>query len=106
DQACVAEMCKAFKLRHDKLAADLNTVPGVKCERGDGTFYVFPSFEGAMQKLGCKDDLELTDLILQKARVAIVPGSAFGAPGYIRLSFATSDKVLAESVSRLKALLS
>ena len=104
DQACVAEMCKAFKARHDTLVTDLNTIPGVMCERGDGTFYVFPSFEGLMHKLGCKDDLALTDLLLQKARVAVVPGSAFGAPGYLRLSFATSDKVLAESVARIKAI--
>jgi aspartate aminotransferase len=76
----------------------------VKCEPGDGTFYAFPSFEGLMAKLGCKTDLELTDVLLQKARVAVVPGSAFGAPGYMRLSFATSDKVLAESVARIRTL--
>jgi aspartate aminotransferase len=104
DQACVAEMCKAFKGRHDRLVAGLNTIPGVKCLPGDGTFYAFPSFEGVMKKLGCKNDLELADLLLQKARVAVVPGSAFGAPGYMRLSFATSDKVLAESVERIKAV--
>lgn len=103
DQACVAEMCKAFKGRHDRLVADLNTVPGVKCLPGDGTFYAFPSFEGVMKKLGCKNDLELADFLLHKARVAVVPGSAFGAPGYMRLSFATSDQVLKESVERIKA---
>ncbi|MBI2383276.1 MAG: pyridoxal phosphate-dependent aminotransferase [Gammaproteobacteria bacterium] len=104
DQACVAEMVKAFKARHDKLVEGLNGIPGVQCLPGDGTFYAFPSFEGVMQKLGCKNDLELADTILQKARVALVPGSAFGAPGYMRLSFATSDKVLTESVARIKAL--
>ena len=104
DQACVTEMVTAFKGRHDRLVAGLNEIPGVKCLAGDGTFYAFPSFEGLMQKLGCKNDLELTDLILQKGRVALVPGSAFGAPGYMRLSFATSDKVLTESVQRIKAL--
>ncbi|MGH8482058.1 MAG: pyridoxal phosphate-dependent aminotransferase [Nevskiaceae bacterium] len=104
DQACVAEMCKAFKGRHDRLVAGLNAIPGVKCEPGDGTFYAFPSFEGLMKQLGCKDDLALADVLLQKARVAVVPGSAFGAPGYLRLSFATSDKVLAESVARIRAL--
>ncbi len=104
DQTCVGEMVKAFKGRHDRLVADLNTIPGVKCLAGDGTFYVFPSFEGVMKKLACKNDLELADLLLQKARVALVPGSAFGAPGYMRLSFATSDKVLKESVERIKAI--
>jgi aspartate aminotransferase len=103
-QECVAEMCKAFKGRHDRLVAGLNGIPGVKCEPGDGTFYAFPSFEGVMRKLGCTDDLALTDVLLQKARVAVVPGSAFGAPGYMRLSFATSDQVLAESVKRIRTL--
>jgi aspartate aminotransferase len=97
-------MVAAFRKRHDRLVADLNTIPGVKCEPGDGTFYAFPDFSGLMKKLGCADDVALTDLLLQKARVAAVMGSAFGAPGYLRLSFATSDKVLAESVARIRAL--
>ncbi|HEY0975343.1 MAG TPA: pyridoxal phosphate-dependent aminotransferase [Solimonas sp.] len=104
DQACVTEMVKAFKARHDALVADLNTIPGVKCLSGDGTFYVFPNVEGLMQKLGVKTDLELSDLLLQKALVAVVPGSAFGAEGHLRLSFATSDQVLKGSVERIKAL--
>jgi len=103
DQACVTEMVKAFKARHDALVADLNSVPGVRCLPGDGTFYAFPNVEGAMKKLGCKDDLQFSDVLLQKARVAVVPGSAFGSPGHLRLSFATSDKVLEESVARIKA---
>ncbi len=104
DQTCVTEMVKAFKARHDALVADLNTVPGVRCLPGDGTFYAFPNVEGMMAKLGCKTDLELSALMLDKALVAVVPGSAFGAPGHLRLSFATSDKVLKGSVERMKAL--
>ncbi|MGH8457453.1 MAG: pyridoxal phosphate-dependent aminotransferase [Stenotrophobium sp.] len=104
DQGCVTEMVKAFKARHDALVADLNTVPGVNCLPGDGTFYAFPNVEGLMHKLGVRTDLELSDLLLQKALVALVPGSAFGAPGHVRLSFATSDKVLKGSVERIKAL--
>ncbi|MGQ0586578.1 MAG: pyridoxal phosphate-dependent aminotransferase [Gammaproteobacteria bacterium] len=104
DQSCVLEMVKAFKGRHDRLVAGLNGIPGVKCEPGDGTFYAFPNVEGLMKKLGCKDDLALSDVLLQKGRVAVVPGSAFGTPGYLRLSFATSDKVLAESVARIRLL--
>ncbi|MGH7185156.1 MAG: pyridoxal phosphate-dependent aminotransferase [Pseudomonadota bacterium] len=104
DQSCVAEMVKAFKGRHDRLVAGLNGIPGVKCVPGDGTFYAFPNVEGLMEKLGCKDDLALADVLLNKGRVAVVPGSAFGTPGYLRLSFATSDKVLAEAVARIKAL--
>lgn len=104
DQGCVTEMVAAFKARHDALVDDLNSVPGVHCLKGDGTFYVFPNVEGLMQKLDCKTDMELSTLLLEKALVAVVPGSAFGTPGYIRLSFATSDKVLKGSVERIKAL--
>jgi len=104
DQTCVDQMVKAFKARHDALVADLNSVPGVKCLAGDGTFYVFPNVEGLMQKLGVSTDLELSDLLLEKALVAVVPGSAFGTPGHLRLSFATSDKVLKGSIERIKAL--
>jgi aspartate aminotransferase len=102
DQSCVTEMCKAFKARHDRLVADLNTVPGVSCASGDGTFYVFPNVEGLIRQLGAKDDLELSDRLLKEALVALVPGSAFGTPGHVRLSFATSDRVLQESVARLR----
>jgi aspartate aminotransferase len=104
DQACVTEMVSAFKRRHDALVADLNTVPGVRCPSGDGTFYVFPNVEGLMARLGCQTDLELSDKLLAEALVAVVPGSAFGTPGHLRLSFATSDKVLKESVARLRKI--
>lgn len=101
DQTCVTDMVTAFKARHDRLVADLNSVPGIQCAAGDGTFYVFPNVEGLIRKLGVKDDLELSDKLLKEALVALVPGSAFGTPGHVRLSFATSDKVLQESVARL-----
>jgi aspartate aminotransferase len=97
-------MCKVFKARHDKLVADLNTVPGISCASGDGTFYVFPNVEGLMSRLGVADDLALSDLLLQKSLVAVVPGSAFGTPGHLRLSFATSDKVLSGCIERLRAI--
>jgi aspartate aminotransferase len=106
DQTCVEDMRVVFKRRHDKLVSDLNTIPGVSCLAGDGTFYVFPNVEGLMAKLGCKTDLELSDKLLNEALVALVPGSAFGAPGHVRLSFATSDKVLEGSIARIKALVS
>lgn len=104
DQTCVEEMRQAFKIRHDKLVADLNSVPGVQCLPGDGTFYVFPNVEGLMARLGCKTDLELSDKLLNEALVAVVPGSAFGAEGHLRLSFATSDKVLAGCIERLRKI--
>lgn len=106
DQTCVTEMVAAFKARHDALVADLNGIPGIRCLPGDGTFYVFPNVEGLMLKLGVSDDLALSELLLQKALVAVVPGSAFGAPGHLRLSFATSEAVLKGCVERIRALVS
>jgi aspartate aminotransferase len=104
DQACVAEMCAAFKRRHDLLVAGLNRIPGIRCPQGDGTFYAFPNVEGLMAKLGCKDDLEFSEKLLQESLVAVVPGSAFGTPGCLRLSFATSDEVLKRCLERLAAV--
>ncbi len=104
DQACVAQMVEAFKRRHDDLVADLNGVPGINCASGDGTFYVFPNVAGLIDKLGVKDDLDLSEMLLTKALVALVPGSAFGTPGHVRLSFATSEKVLKGAVERLRAI--
>lgn len=104
DQSCVAKMCAVFRRRHDELVADLNRVPGIECPAGDGTFYVFPKVEGLMARLGCTTDLELADLLLNKALVAAVPGSPFGTPGHMRLSFATSDTVLKQSVQRILSL--
>lgn len=104
DQACVAEMTVAFKRRHDLLVAGLNRIPGISCQPGDGTFYAFPKVQGLIDKLGVKDDLALSDLLLQQALVALVPGSAFGTPGHLRLSFATSDEVLKKCLVRIAAI--
>ena len=105
-QECVGEMVKAFRERHDYLVAALNGLPGVECLQGDGTFYVFPSFQGAIDATdGISTDVELAEKLLQEAGVALVPGSAFGAPGHMRLSFATGLDVLKEAVARLKKVL-
>ncbi len=105
DQQCVADMCAAFKKRHDWLVDALNKLPGVACLPSDGTFYAFPSFQGALDKLGLKNDLELGELMIEKAGVALVPGSAFGAPGHMRLSFATSQTNLEKAISRIAGVL-
>jgi aspartate aminotransferase len=103
DQTCVGEMTLAFKRRHDLLVAGLNQIPGIRCQPSDGTFYAFPNVEGLIAKLGVKDDLALSELLLQQALVALVPGSAFGSPGHLRLSFATSDAVLTRCLERIAA---
>ena len=105
DQGCVTEMTAAFRARHDKLVEGLAALPGVRCHPGDGTFYAFPDFSEAMSRAGFDDDVAFANHILEKAKVALVPGSAFGSPGCMRLSYATSDKVLDAAVERLGTLL-
>jgi aspartate aminotransferase len=106
DQSCIAPMLAAFKQRHDYLVKALNDLPGVRCAEADGTFYAFPDFSGAIARLdGVDDDLSLAEYLLNEAGVALVPGSAFGAPGYARLSFATSMDVLKDAISRLGKVL-
>ncbi|AJD48493.1 classes I and II superfamily aminotransferase [Isoalcanivorax pacificus W11-5] len=103
-QECVAEMVKAFKARHDWLVEALNALPGVTCLAGDGTFYAFPDFSGAIKAGGFENDLALADKLLE-AGVALVPGSAFGAEGCLRLSFAVSLDTLKAAVQRIEAAL-
>ncbi len=105
-QECVQEMVTAFKERHDYLVEALNALPGVDCLHGDGTFYVFPSFQGAIDAASdVSNDVEFAEKLLKEAGVALVPGSAFGAPGHMRLSFATSLDTLKQAIERLKKAL-
>ncbi len=105
EQDCVAEMCQAFHERHNWLVPALNELPGVSCSAGEGSFYAFADFSEAIEKLGLKDDLEMAEHLLEKALVASVPGSAFGTPGHLRLSFACGLDTLEKAVDRIaKAL--
>ncbi len=105
-QDCVAEMVTEFKKRHDYLVAALNELPGVECIEGDGTFYVFPNFQGAIDaNPKTSSDVEFAEHLLSEAGVALVPGSAFGAPGCMRLSFATSMANLESAIARLQKAL-
>jgi len=105
----VAEMRTAFDRRRRTIVGMLNDIPGVTCVEPEGAFYAFPSFEGALGRpirgRQAASTLELAELILDEARVAIVPGEAFGAPRYARLSYALADADLAEGVGRIGALL-
>ena len=103
-QNCISEMVKAFKERHDWLVAALNELPGVTCLEGDGTFYAFADFSGAIKQLGLANDIELAEKLLEGG-VALVPGSAFGAEGCMRFSFAVSLDTLKSAVSRIAAVL-
>lgn len=104
-QQCVADMLSAFKERHRFVVDALNAIDGIECIDSDGTFYVFPSFKGAMQKAGVDDDVAFAERLLNEAGVALVPGSAFGTPGHMRLSFATSMDNLKDALARIKQAL-
>jgi aspartate aminotransferase len=103
DQACVGEMTRAYKERHDFLFTELQTIPGIKCLPSDGTFYAFPSVEGLLNiNSNITNDLEFSEYLLSEAGIAVIPGSASGAPGYIRLCYTTSMEQLANAVKRIR----
>ena len=101
----VLGMVKEYKNRHQYLCEALNSLDGFKAVPGTGAFYLFPNVNEAIEALGMKDDLEFSEYLLETAGVAVVPGTAFGAKGYIRISYATSMDVLEESISRIKKAL-
>ncbi len=106
DQSSVIEMTAAYKARHDFVVDALNAIDGFECRRGEGTFYAFPRVTAALKRRGLASDTELAELLINEADVACVPGSAFGAAGYIRLSFACSMNTLEEAVNRIKRAVS
>ena len=102
DQSCIQPMVKAFRERHDYVVDTLNRIPGVVCLPADGTFYCFPQMQAVIDRLDkVSDDIALAEYLLDEAGVALVPGSAFGAPGYVRISFATSMDILKDALARL-----
>lgn len=101
----VLYMVEEYKNRHQYLCEALNSLDGFKAVPGTGAFYLFPNINEAIEALGMKDDLEFSEYLLEKAGVAVVPGSAFGTKGYIRISYATSMGALEESISRIKKVL-
>jgi len=105
DQTFVSDMVKTFKQRHDFVLDSLLKIDGVKCKPSHGTFYIFPSMQAVMDRMGIKNDIEFSELLIEKAGVALVPGSAFGAEGYVRISFATSMENLEKSMDRLHKVL-
>jgi aspartate aminotransferase len=105
DQECVAKMNEAFKARHDFVVHGLNSLPGVSCLPGAGTFYAFADVSRAIGGLGCRDDNEFAELLLNEGGVAVVPGSGFGAPGHIRISFACSMQTLEKALERMGRVL-
>ena len=101
-QSCVREMVAEFHKRHDYVVSRLNAIPGISVLPVDGTFYSFPDVREAMTATGYTTDVAFAEALLE-AGVALVPGSAFGAPGHLRLSFATSMDNLEKALDRLEA---
>jgi aspartate aminotransferase len=106
DQSIVADMVSEYRARHDYLVAALNEIPGFECRAGEGTFYAFPRVVGAIEQLGLANDSALAEHLINAANVAVVPGSAFGSEGYLRLSFACSMDTLRQAVKRIKEAVS
>ncbi|MER6004396.1 pyridoxal phosphate-dependent aminotransferase [Nonomuraea sp. NPDC051941] len=110
DLSAVAEMRTAFDRRRQTMVRMLNEIPGVFCPEPKGAFYAYPSVKELIGKelrgRRPQSSGELAELILEEAEVAVVPGEAFGTPGYFRLSYALGDDDLVEGVSRVAKLLS
>ncbi|GAA4671690.1 pyridoxal phosphate-dependent aminotransferase [Streptomyces chumphonensis] len=109
DLTAVEKMKEAFDRRRRTIVRMLNEIDGVVCPEPEGAFYAYPSVKGLLGKeiRGKRpaDTVELAALILEEAEVAVVPGEAFGTPGYLRLSYALGDEDLVEGVSRIQKLL-
>jgi aspartate aminotransferase len=105
---CVDEMRVAFTRRAALIHGLLNDIPGVASMKPQGAFYAFPSFDGLLGRsfngVRPSNTLELAEVILDQAKVAVVPGEAFGAPGYVRISFAVSDDDITEGIGRIADL--
>ena len=106
DQSFMKDWIRQFKERHEFVVKELNRIKGVQCLPSPGAFYSFPKMQGVIDGLSdIKDDVALAEYILNETGVALVPGSAFGASGYMRLSFATSMENLREALARMQKLL-
>jgi aspartate aminotransferase len=107
DQSCMIPMITAFKERNQFLTDGLNSISGIRCLLSEGAFYAFADVREAISNLQSKQllsdssDITFCAYLLEKAGVAVVPGSAFGSEGYIRLSFATSMENLREAIKRI-----
>jgi aspartate aminotransferase len=106
DQSYITSSSGIFKQRHDFVYQQLNKIEGIECHASEGTFYIFPDFQGAIDNMeNISNDIELAEYLLEQGGIAMVPGSAFGAPGYMRLSFATSMENLQKGMERLEKAL-
>ncbi|MDZ7736177.1 MAG: pyridoxal phosphate-dependent aminotransferase [Gammaproteobacteria bacterium] len=102
DQTFVKQIRNIFKERHDLILDGLSKINGIRCAPAGGTFYIFPNCKDIIEQCrDIRDDLEFAEYLLEEGKVAVVPGSAFGAPGYLRLSFACSMDNIREGLKRI-----
>ncbi|EKD54571.1 MAG: hypothetical protein ACD_60C00068G0013 [uncultured bacterium] len=102
DQSCIKIMTDAYHERHDYMIAALKKMPGIKVQPCDGTFYSFPSVQKILENTHINNDIALAEYLLNEAGIAVIPGSAFGAPGYLRISYATELQKIKEAMQRLQ----
>src|SRR5262249_8541179 len=104
DKSHVGQMCEQYRKRRDRLVDGLSALPGLRCNRPRGAFYVFLDVRGWLGKrargVEITDDIALANWVLDQVRVAVVPGAAFGTPGFLRLSYATSESEIEAAVER------
>jgi aspartate aminotransferase len=104
-QDAIGTMLKAFRERHDYVVDRLNGMNGIECLPTDGTFYVFPNIEGMIESTdGVSNDLEMGEYLIENAGVAVVPGSAFGLGGHMRISIATAMEALQKALDRIEKI--
>jgi len=107
DQTCIQTMLSAFKERHDFVVKSVDAIPNMHCTPSDGTFYSFVNIQSFIDSRNdLNSDVEVANLLLDKVGVALVPGSAFGSPGHMRLSFATSMQNLESALQRINQIFS
>ncbi len=104
-QETVEEMRQAFDARRKLMYSMVSSIPGVACVEPEGAFYVFPDFSAHLGERWSTTD-QLAEAILEEAAVALVPGESFGAPGFLRLSYATGEEQIEAGVDRIASLLS
>ena len=102
DQSSIRTMCDEFRARHDILQPTIDQIDGISCLTGSGAFYLFPDVSEVIARRGLADDVAFCKALLDETGLALVPGTAFGAPGYVRISFAASRDTLQEAVRRLR----
>jgi len=105
DQTPVERMRDAYRSRGRLMCERLNALPGVSCESPHGAFYCFPNVASTFERLGVADSVAFAEEVLERVHVALVPGSAFGSPEHVRLTFATSEPVIDRGLDRLAELL-